>query len=107
MELPRLSESVVRVVRLEKDAGGGLRPVVIFQKPQAKKKKGSPVLKSLDKGVRRLVKAERAMLDAYQSRHDESNSRRKDGWVIDLAPNVLESARSARKKLKLNRLSVF
>jgi hypothetical protein len=107
MEMPRLSKSAIRVMRLEKDATGVLKPVVIFQRPQAAKKKGSPFLRALDRSVVRLVQAEKTMLDSYESKHEESNIKRKNGWVFDLAPNLLEASEKATRKLKLNRLSLF
>jgi len=107
MEMPRLSQSVISAVRLEKDASGGFKPVVIYQKPQRKKKKESPAVKLVDKSLRRMIKAQKSFLDRYMSLHDQSNSKKKDGWVIDLAPNLATAGRTGVKKLKLDRLPLM
>ena len=107
MEFPRLTHSVVRVTRLEPAPGGVYTPVVLFEQPSAKKKKGSRILRELERGERRAITAGRTFLDTYSRRHEESNIRRKDGWVIDMAPNVVEAGLAASKKLRLFRLPVL
>jgi hypothetical protein len=104
MEMTRFGKSVIRVVRLDKDGGGCYTPVTLYEKPEGKKKKGSLLLRKVDKHNMRLVKAQHAFLDSYTSRHDESNRKKKDGWLVDLVPNVVESGRTAGKKLKIRRL---
>jgi len=102
MEMPRLGKSVISVVRLEKDLSGELKPVVLYKKAEGKVKKQSVGLKTLDKGLMRLVRAQQAFLQSYVSHHDVSKTKKADGWLIDLAPNLLEAGRTAQKKLKLN-----
>jgi hypothetical protein len=105
--MPRLSKSVVSVVRLQKDSKGDLTPVVLYRKAEGKKKKESPALKALDKGLMRVVRSQQAFLDSYTSRHDASQTKKADGWAIDLAPNIIEAGRTAKKKLKINRLPLM
>jgi hypothetical protein len=100
MEMPRLSKSVVSAVRLERDASGDLKPVVLYRKPQAKKKKGSAVIGTLDKGLMRLVRVQQAFLNTYTEKHDQSNAKKKDGWVLEMTPNLVDAGRAAQKKLK-------
>jgi len=105
MEFPRLTQSVVRVTRLEPASGGVYTPVVLFEQSCAKKKKkGSRILRELERGERRAITAGRTFLDTYSRRHEESNIRRKDGWLIDMAPNMVEAGLAASKKLRLFRL---
>jgi hypothetical protein len=106
MEMPRLSKSVVKAVRLEKDHSGALTPIVIYKKPLAKKKKGTPGFNLMDKSLRRMVNAQKAFLDTYINSHAQSNAKKKDGWVIDLAPNLMMASRNGVKKLRLNRLPI-
>jgi hypothetical protein len=107
VEMPRLGKSVISVVRLEKDSRGDLKPVVLYKRAEGRVKKESPGLKALDKGLMRVVRAQQAFLDSYVSRHDNSKTKKADGWAIDLAPNILEAGRVARKKLKLNNLPLM
>jgi hypothetical protein len=100
MEMPRLSGSVVSAIRLERDASGDLKPVVLYTRPQAKKKKGSPWMKAIDKGFMRVIEAEKTFLETYKAKHDKSNAKKKDGWVLDITPNVWDAGRAAQKKLK-------
>lgn len=104
MEMPRLSKSVEKVIRLNSDAAGHHSAETLYEKPDGKKKKGSPVLRGVDRANMRVLKAGRAFIDDYTGRHDSSNKERKDGWLLDLTPNVIEAQRTARKKLKLKRL---
>ena len=104
MEMPRLSRSVVKAVRLETDRSGSYTPIVIYKRPQSKKKKGSPGLRVLDRTLRRSINAQKAFLDSYMSAHGQSNTKKKDGWIIDLAPNLMTAGRNGVKKLRLNRL---
>lgn len=104
MEMPRLSKSVEKVIRLDSDGAGHYTAVTVYEKPEGKKKKGSPVLRKIDKGNMRVLKAQREFLDDYKERHDKSNLERKDGWILDLPANVIEAQRKARKELKLRRL---
>jgi hypothetical protein len=107
MELPRLNESVVRVTRLDRTSTGAYTPVVLFEGPQATKKKGSRIFRELERAQLRAISAGRTFLDTYSRHHEESNAKRKDGWVIDMAPNLLEAGIKASKKLKLFWLPVL
>jgi hypothetical protein len=106
MEQLRMSKSVRRVIRLEKDSSGAPKPVVLYQNPKRESKAGSPGLAALDRAVRRLVKAQAAFTNSYLSRHANSNRSRKDGWIVDLPRNLMTATRTGARKLKLNRMGM-
>jgi hypothetical protein len=103
MELPRLNESVVRVIRLEPNAAGGYKPVVLFERPQVKRGKSSQTLRALERSHLRAIDACKTFLDVYSQRLKESNEQRPDGWVVDMAPNAYKAGKLATKKLRLFR----
>jgi hypothetical protein len=98
MEMPRLNASVRKVVKLQRDEDGSLVPTVIY-KGGSKKRKVSPELRPLEKGIRRLVKSQATVTNTYLRRHNRSNEKRKDGWVKDFVANVSNAGRKGRKSL--------
>ena len=104
MEMPRLSKSVKRAIRLERGPSGEYKPVTIYESPQRKKKKGFTGFRILDKSLRRSIGAQKAFLDRYLSLHEQSNSKKRNGWVMDLAPNMMKSGQRFVKKLKIEEL---
>lgn len=104
MEMPRLSKSVKKAIRLEKGPSGEYKAVTIYESPEPKKKKGFTGFRILDKSLRRSIGAQKAFLDRYLSLHEQSNHKEKDGWVMDLAPNMMKSGRTFVKKLKIEQL---
>ena len=103
MKIARINKSVLKVVRLEKDANGNPAPTVLYKKA-SKRKKQTGGLRGLEKVVRRYAKAESEYADAYLEKHERSNSKKKDGWLKDLAPNLARAERKGVKKLRLVRL---
>jgi len=103
MEVPRLNKSVVRVVQLQKTAAGDYSPVVVYEKPGRKKRMSGP-LQPLEKVMRRVASAQSSFADKYLDKHNRSNEKKRDGWVRDMVPNVLDAAKAGKKKLKIKRL---
>src|SRR5262249_48410792 len=103
MEVPRLNKSVVRVVQLQKGAGGEVAPVVVYEKTGRRKKISAP-LRPLEKAVRRVVSAQASFADTYLDKHEKSNRKNKDGWVRDMMSNVMDAEKTGRKKLRIRRL---
>ena len=58
-------------------------------------KSQSKALKPIEKRIRRLVRAEHKALGRYLVLHNESNRKRRNGWVKDLARNVKRVIRRA------------
>ena len=94
----RINKSVCKVIRLEQGASGEMVPVVLHEKKR--KKKGTKGLKSLEKMARRLSSAQNTAAEDYQRRHDQSNDKKKDGWLKDLGRNLFKAARKGGKKIK-------
>jgi hypothetical protein len=98
MEMPRLSKSVRKVVRLQRDANGIFVPTVIY-KGETGKRKGSAALRPFERGLRRLVRAQSTAADSYLGKHNRSNQKRKDGWIKDFVSNAATAERKGRKTL--------
>jgi hypothetical protein len=101
MEMPRLSKSVRKVVQLQRNADGSLMPTVVY-KGRSGKKKVSSALKPIEKGIRKLARAQATMADSYLGRHNRSNQKSRDGWLKDLASNVTNAADKGRKRITKN-----
>ena len=71
-------------------------------KNKAKARKQSMGLDAFGKSQRRIVKNVVDSGREYLRRHDRSNQRQKDGWLMDLASNVIKSVpdlvKEARKQ---------
>ena len=98
----RLSKGVVRVTKIERDASGNTAAVTIYKKKGKKRKKSTKQLRGLDKGTRRLARAQSTASDDYLGRHEKS-SKKKDGWATDLPRNVARAGRKGFKKLKIGK----
>lgn len=103
MPVDQISESVCRIVRLDKDDCGNAAPVVLYRSKAGRRKVSEP-LRPLEKVVRRIVSAQSASLTTYLAKHEKSNARSRDGWLRDLTPNLLDAAKQGRKKLRIKRL---
>jgi hypothetical protein len=101
MELPRLSKSIRKVVKLQRDDDGAMVPTVVYKGPRGKKKTSS-ALRPIEKGIRRIARAQATMADSYLSRHNRSNQKNRDGWLKDLASNVVNAGDKGRKKFSKN-----
>jgi len=94
------SKAVRRVVVLQVDPAGGYTPVTVYRKKSGKKK-GSRLLRPVEKKARKLADAAAAMTESYTERHQRSNEKKKDGWVKDLKSNVTKAAKTGRKRAKI------
>ena len=103
MELLRVGKSVRKVIKLQNDSTGKPVPVVLYEKT-GKKRKISRELQGLEKGARRIADAQNVFASTLLMRHNRSNQKRRDGWVRDLAPNVIKAARKSVKRLRVNRI---
>ena len=101
-----LSKAVRRVTVLETSAAGAMAPVVLYRKKN-KRKKGSLLLRPLERATRRVLNASNTYTDNYLDRHERANRRRKDGWIRKFDTNVTRAWRKGRKKLRLSRLLAF
>ena len=99
MDMPRLSKSVKRITVLQKDANGNASPVVVFKRKRSKKK-GTQMLRPVERIMRSLAETGDAATGTYLRRHKKSNRKRKDGWVRDVPSNFVRAGRKAARKLR-------
>jgi hypothetical protein len=103
MRIARINKSVLKVVRLEKDVYGNTVPTVLYKK-KGNRKKQTAGLRPVERVVRRVAKAQSSFIDTYVEKHESSNGKRRDGWLVDLLPNVVRAGNKGTKKLRLIRL---
>lgn len=96
----RLNRWVKRVTVLQKDGSTGKLTAVKEYRKGRRRKKRSKGLRLIEKMVRRVSNAQRAMSNVYGDRHERSNRKKKDGWLKDLIPNVVKAQRRGFKKLR-------
>lgn len=108
MDALRLGKSVRQVTVLERDTtNGGVTPVVVFKNNKKKKRKSTRALAPIEKAIRRFVDAQGETAANYVERHDESNRKRRDGWIRDINLNLTRASRKGAKRLKLDRWLEF
>ena len=94
----RLNKAVRRIVVITPEEG---RAVTVYKGKSRKKKKGSQIVRPLEKVVRRLGNATRQSARTYLARHDKSNRKKKDGWLREFNYNVYKAAVKQTKTLKI------
>src|SRR5437764_11621967 len=99
----RLGKNIRRVTILTKDASGQVTPTVLYEGRSAKRKQ-SRTLKPVESAVRRGAEAIAATANSYLSRHENSNTKERDGWLMDMTGNVYKAMRKGRKRMKMNRV---
>jgi len=100
----RIAESVRSIVALKANPHGQVEPVEIYRREDGKKKKGSRLLRPVDRALRRMARAQQAAAASYLERHEQSNAKKRDGWLRDLGNNVYRASRRGQKQLKIDRL---
>ena len=98
MDMPRLSKSVKRITVLQRDGNGGVSPVVVFKRNRSKKR-GTQMLRPVERIVRSLAETSDAATGTYLQQHKKSNRKRKDGWVRDVPGNFVKAGRKGVKEL--------
>ena len=85
------------VVSVQRHADGSVTRVLLAD--DGDQPKVSKRARRLDRGVRKLVRAENVITSEYLRRHQASNSRKDDGAVRDLPRNLRRSVRKGLKTL--------
>lgn len=75
-------------------SGDVVGPVTVYREPR-KRRKVSRLSRPLERIGRQLAKAQTVYGEEMLRRHDRSNRRRRDGWLLDAPRNVIESGRKA------------
>lgn len=95
----RLPESIESVVSLETDGAGRTTPLTRYKKKGSKKKKGTIGLRQTEMFIRRMAEAQQAFIDSYLSRHNNSETKKRNGWAIDSPSNLFRATEKGLKKL--------
>ena len=88
-----MSDLIERITVIRRD-GSSPDPVTVYRQP-GKTRKGSFLLRPVERAARRLVKAQVIFGQEVLRRHDEANRRRRDGWLMDAPSIVVGSGRKA------------
>lgn len=95
----RLPESIQSVVTLEKDETGRTTPLTRYKKKSKKKKKGTIGLRQTEMFIRRMAEAQQAFINSYLSRHNESETSKRNGWAVDSPSNLFRATEEGLRKL--------
>jgi uncharacterized protein DUF6312 len=73
------------------------KSVAVYREPREERGKArvSVLTRPLERGARHLDKALVIFAQETLRRHEESNRRRRDGWLLELPGNFVESSRKA------------
>lgn len=99
----RFTESVRRVIQLQNDPSGIVTPIVLFERVERRRKKGSRLVRPLERLVHRVAKSDERRASKYLARHERSNMKRRDGWVRDFNVNVIRAYQAGEKPLRWDR----
>jgi hypothetical protein len=89
----------IRVTVLHRDQHGRLVGRERYESEgERRRKKQSPMLKPIERVLRRAIKFEARLLNDYLGRHERSNSKKRDGWIKDLSDNVRRSIRKSKPR---------
>ena len=78
---------------------GATAPRVLLDNSQ-KRRRGSPWLRPFATVERHLLRAGQAYGDELLRRHDRSNSKKADGWIIDAPRNVYKASTRAYRAFR-------
>ena len=91
-----MSNAVKSIIQLQPSNSDEVFIKTLYKK---KKKKSTFLIHPIEKAVKRIVKTHKNTLKFYLKRHSKSNKKKKDGWLIDLAPNIGASNLNAAKSV--------
>ena len=97
-----LSESVDKVVRLERSPEGQVVPVEIYT-TDTTSRRTTKKAKPFERLVNQFVDAQAVIVDDYRERHKRSAAKKKNGWLKDLIGNARKSTAKGRKKIKISK----
>jgi hypothetical protein len=90
-------DKLVRRVTVVHGARGEPKSVAVYREPRHERNRVSvsDLTRPLERGARHLEKAIAIFGQESLRLHEESNRRRRDGWLLDLPRNFVESSRKA------------
>src|SRR5205085_11404921 len=87
-------DKLVRRVTVVQRSGDVRTATVTYQDPELEEEqrvKTSPLLRPIERVVRRILKADVILTQEQYQRHLESGRQRRNGWLYDLPSNVAHS----------------
>jgi Family of unknown function (DUF6312) len=92
---------VRRVTVIQRDGEHGSRHAnTVYRKSGKNRAKVSVWTRPFERGAKRLEKAQVIFGQEMRRRHDESNRRRRDGWLLEGPANVADSGRKALNEVR-------
>jgi Family of unknown function (DUF6312) len=90
-------DDLVKRVTVVRRSGDETQPraVVVYREPRKHRAKVSVLTRPLERGARHLEKAVVIFGQETLRRHEESNRRRRDGWLLEGPGNLIKSGRKA------------
>jgi len=85
---------LIRRITVLKRGGNATEATTVYREPR-KRRKSSALISPIERAARRLVRAQIVFGQEALRRHNQSNRRRRDGWLIDAPANLAESGRKA------------
>jgi hypothetical protein len=100
----KLSDSVEKIVRLDRDPKGNPVAVKIYTGDDETSRRTTKRLKPLERLVNQFVEAQAVAIDEYRARHKRSADKKKNGWFKDLGSNLTKSTKKGRKEVKFKKI---
>ena len=88
-------DKLVNRVTVVQRHGDTRQAVTVYEKKPKSRRRVSMLTRPLERTARQLVKANIVFTQQLLNRHEESNRRRRDGWLLEAPANLVESGRSA------------
>ena len=85
---------LIRRITVLKRGGNATEATTVYREPR-KRRKSSALISPIEHAARRLVRAQIVWGQEALRRHNRSNRRRRDGWLLDVPVNLAESGRKA------------
>jgi hypothetical protein len=89
-----MDDLIRRVIVIERQDNTRRASTVYEHEPKGRSRV-SMVTRPLERTAKRLVKADVIFRQELLRRHEESNRRRRDGWILEAPANIIEAGREA------------
>jgi hypothetical protein len=90
-----MDQLVKRVTVIQRSGDGQRKAVTAYQEPRKRRGKVSVWTRPFERAAKRLVRAQVIFGQELIRRGEESNRRRRDGWLLEVPANIAESGRKA------------
>jgi hypothetical protein len=85
---------LIRRITVLQRSGDAIEPVTVWREPR-KRRKLSAWTSPLERAARGLIRAQIVFGQEVLRRHNQSNRRRRDGWLLEGPANLIQSGRKA------------